>query len=231
MNRIVIIGNGFDIAHGLNTRYSNFINWYWEGVYNFLCTLNANSYKDDICSIDLNRNCKWDKFLKDNIGFKDYKPSEFYKFAQNSDDIKISIITLFEAICKSKDIQKWVDIENIYYNQLNNIKNSHDEVKKLNKELDIIRELLVEYLSKEIIVNDGIKNDNIAEKILEPINPRDIMVSDRNYIDEHFYYWINRDKGEMVRKLSLYDKVGFSIPFEIEDFQKNIRLWYLIIST
>lgn len=30
MNRLVLIGNGFDIAHGFKTRYENFIDWYWE---------------------------------------------------------------------------------------------------------------------------------------------------------------------------------------------------------
>ena len=30
MNRIVFIGNGFDLAHGLKTSYADFINWYWE---------------------------------------------------------------------------------------------------------------------------------------------------------------------------------------------------------
>ena len=33
MNRLVLIGNGFDLAHGLNTSYKHFICWYlnqWE---------------------------------------------------------------------------------------------------------------------------------------------------------------------------------------------------------
>ena len=30
MNRIVLIGNGFDLAHGLKTKYEHFIDWYWE---------------------------------------------------------------------------------------------------------------------------------------------------------------------------------------------------------
>jgi hypothetical protein len=30
MNRLVIIGNGFDMAHGLKTSYKDFINWYWD---------------------------------------------------------------------------------------------------------------------------------------------------------------------------------------------------------
>ncbi len=29
MNRLVLIGNGFDLAHGLKTSYADFINWYW----------------------------------------------------------------------------------------------------------------------------------------------------------------------------------------------------------
>ena len=30
MNRIVLIGNGFDLAHGLKTSYRDFIYDYWE---------------------------------------------------------------------------------------------------------------------------------------------------------------------------------------------------------
>ena len=30
MNRIIIVGNGFDLAHNLKTKYEDFINWYWS---------------------------------------------------------------------------------------------------------------------------------------------------------------------------------------------------------
>ena len=30
MNRLVLIGNGFDLAHRLPTSYQDFINWYWD---------------------------------------------------------------------------------------------------------------------------------------------------------------------------------------------------------
>ncbi len=32
MNRLVIIGNGFDLAHGLPTSYKDFIDDYWANV-------------------------------------------------------------------------------------------------------------------------------------------------------------------------------------------------------
>lgn len=218
MNRIVLIGNGFDLAHGLATSYKDFIDWYWAKVYCFLRDRYTDFYEDDICTIKLNHSYKWDKFLKQ-ATIKN--PEEFYNYAKKVPNIDIEVIPLFRGICDSLAIHRWVDIENIYYNQLNNIKSSHDEVERLNKELDIIRALLTKYLSTEIIVNDSIRNNSITEKILEPIKPRDITVSDRNYIEEHFNYWINQDSGEMVRKLRLYDKDRFSTPYEIKDFQKK----------
>lgn len=32
MNRLVVIGNGFDLAHGLPTSYKDFINDYWSSI-------------------------------------------------------------------------------------------------------------------------------------------------------------------------------------------------------
>jgi hypothetical protein len=30
MNRIILIGNGFDLANGLKTSYQDFIDWFWK---------------------------------------------------------------------------------------------------------------------------------------------------------------------------------------------------------
>ena len=43
MNRLVIIGNGFDMAHGLKTSYMDFINWYWEQRLSALLTENTSN--------------------------------------------------------------------------------------------------------------------------------------------------------------------------------------------
>nr|WP_081927679.1 AbiH family protein [Nonlabens ulvanivorans] len=32
MNRIVLIGNGFDLAHGMKTSYNDFIEYLWEDI-------------------------------------------------------------------------------------------------------------------------------------------------------------------------------------------------------
>lgn len=41
MNRLAIIGNGFDMAHGLKTSYMDFINGYWEQRLNAMLTEHA----------------------------------------------------------------------------------------------------------------------------------------------------------------------------------------------
>lgn len=53
MNRIILIGNGFDFAHGYPTRYEDFINWYWDKrVYSFNGDLTTLS-EDCLCSIKM----------------------------------------------------------------------------------------------------------------------------------------------------------------------------------
>jgi hypothetical protein len=32
-NKLVIIGNGFDLAHGLKTKYSDFMLWYFNDIF------------------------------------------------------------------------------------------------------------------------------------------------------------------------------------------------------
>ena len=65
MNRIVLIGNGFDLAHGLPTKYENFINWYWEQRVNSFAGNLTSISEDCLCSIKItsdNDNRCWNVF-------------------------------------------------------------------------------------------------------------------------------------------------------------------------
>ena len=53
MNRIVLIGNGFDLAHGLKTSYADFINWYWEQWKERLLKSKTQIEKDELCSFKI----------------------------------------------------------------------------------------------------------------------------------------------------------------------------------
>ena len=54
MNRIVLIGNGFDLAHGLKTSYKNFIDWYWNDWGDKLLHGLNKTETDGLCSFKLN---------------------------------------------------------------------------------------------------------------------------------------------------------------------------------
>ena len=53
MNRLVLIGNGFDLAHGLKTSYADFINWYKAHRVEQLGEEHSNVSKDLLCTIQL----------------------------------------------------------------------------------------------------------------------------------------------------------------------------------
>ena len=49
MNKLIIIGNGFDLAHGLKTKYSDFLLWYLNNS-NKICKMEG-SYEDELIGI------------------------------------------------------------------------------------------------------------------------------------------------------------------------------------
>ena len=70
----------------------------------------------------------------------------------------------------------WVDIENEYYSMLVQEKDYRDRVKTLNKQMDFLREKLIEYLNIE---NEKccMSNDEIKDKVYRPIKEREIAIS------------------------------------------------------
>ena len=55
MNTIILIGNGFDLAHGLKTSYRNFIDGFWEskkkkvydGIHKHIMATNYATFRDN----------------------------------------------------------------------------------------------------------------------------------------------------------------------------------------
>ena len=49
MNKLAIVGNGFDLAHGMKTRYNDFILWYIKK--GFSEYLQSGDYSDELLDI------------------------------------------------------------------------------------------------------------------------------------------------------------------------------------
>ena len=75
MNRLVIIGNGFDLAHGLKTSYKDFIDWYWEKKSDKFYEKSVRVINDILCSLTVNNEgdfSSWSDFAFHNSMFRNY---------------------------------------------------------------------------------------------------------------------------------------------------------------
>lgn len=185
MNRIILIGNGFDLAHGLPTSYADFIDYYWEywgkrlqGSYL------GDKLTDKLCSISQKGEQHLWYWLFPTIDVQrrtKISPKEAIEMAKNSPDvITIEKSPFFEHIDKAVETKSWVDIEIEFYIWLKKIFKKdnceYDSPIPLNEELDSMKEKLVEYLKfiQENQIKPELVKDCIREVIYEPFKTRDI---------------------------------------------------------
>jgi len=121
MNRIILIGNGFDLAHGLKTSYRDFIDWFWEketeyfsNQDNYVFCENKPKYDFEDLICDFRKQNFW--LAYDNFIVNTVTDVLIKKFDENN------IINRFLLQIKNKqDIQNWVDFENEYYDALKSL--------------------------------------------------------------------------------------------------------------
>ncbi len=190
MNRIILIGNGFDLAHGLKTRYEDFIYWYWRQRANGFIGNLTNISKDILCTlVDLN-NQSWGVNIYYDMTLKRGSGKEIYDYLKNNKDrFKMEFSPFFERIHSSIETKGWVDIENEYYNLLKKYsieEFSRKDLDDLNMQLQFLQDWLIQYLN--IINQTAVKTKKtILEKIYSPIDPKDVSIETfyklRDYVD------------------------------------------------
>lgn len=170
VNRLIIIGNGFDIAHGLKSSYQDFIHDYCIQVITHL--VHRLEYKDSFLEISAPAPFS-DRALKLT---GEEALSHLLKLNQHSSGIRVLWKSdFFFNTLSEVYLKKWVDIEILYYSHLKNLvsKKKEKEIDLLNQSFDYLRELTTKYLLK--VSNDlNIKFDNgIQEQFEEKIQMRD----------------------------------------------------------
>ena len=197
MNRLVLIGNGFDLAHGLKTSYKNFVLWYWDQWGHRLLNSLERTDADGLCSFKIKDNIdvqNWASvfqgwYYKRDNPFIPWETNEVINKAMKDRDLCDFEITspLFLRICK-KLFCGWVDIENEYYSLLTfrNLPinpSTEQDVKDLNYHLNILRDYLIYYLRTEEKKNIDVI-DEIKDKIYRPIKEQEISVAFKNTVDK-----------------------------------------------
>lgn len=163
MNRIIIIGNGFDVAHGLKTRYSDFLEDLKDEIIapkrrielNLKPACSAERFsetknEDFIHRID--KDGKMDRWIcvakpKSNYyGIQDFRSNS--KLNINLSNKSVYFKSLFE---EKEKLGEWSDLESYYFRLLVEHKSSIEDIKLINDEFSHLKELLQDYLNK----NDG----------------------------------------------------------------------------
>lgn len=253
MNRLIIIGNGFDLAHGLPTSYKDFIDDFWI---NFSGKCNTEVYKKFVyVNVDYSKYYNvWFTIYDDYKIITDYKTfkSNLSKYctrnnftfydedcvAQVNGHDFFRIVNDFFLKINNESIEKWVDIENLYYSELKRIlkskssditivekswiKKQKKEVKKLNEEFECVKELFENYLINNVEKNyelfKTITEENTWTKFYHILKPMSISNNEHNLIDE----FNNKDdkneileffKAEKLHGKGLNKKCSFFLNF------------------
>ena len=187
MNRLILVGNGFDIAHNLKTSYADFIKWYFENLIEYVRSSEKERDGDDLCQFSIKQS--GDVFFeKPIVKFSDFTHKQIQEYIKHnfsyvsyeSDPVKVKLRPLIKIITQAYETKGWVDIENEYYELLKDRYRGnsamYSSVDVLNKELSFLTRKLAEYL------------DNITKKIVDSeIIINDIMIaSDQMYHSYHF---------------------------------------------
>lgn len=177
MNRLILIGNGFDLAHGLKSSYCDFIKWYVPNSINQFCTTNI--YSDAL--LDIRPKFPGYYFKGYITSLPDTSLGDL-KNLQEHNYISVSIKSDF-LLSTLEQISKvnWVDLENGYFEKLVKCKYGRQfdfqRVKKLNTEFECLKEILELYLSTEQQNKMTTVSDDLVNIFCENINQNDIVTT------------------------------------------------------
>jgi hypothetical protein len=197
MNRIILIGNGFDLAHGMKTSYRQFIDNYWENCINETLKLAVNIKFEN------------EEIIIENRPIEKIPSTNYKEFSEGLKKHKKDIIfknKFFKIITEKSHIQSWVDIENEYYSLLKNSYNERifseysNDVKGLNRDFKNVKNKLIDYLKNielkfnEISDLDFFRTKSIiGSKIYAPFKLKDFSESSLNEKAEVEYDFIKKD--------------------------------------
>lgn len=152
LNRLILIGNGFDLAHGLKTSYKNFLDWYMCDAFQMFC--DNKSYNDPLIEVKNKYPQMMNTFNKKPTTFEEILNLILFDDFQSITYKSNFFRTLLDHF---KD-NNWVDIELYYFRLLKDHFSKQEKkevVCKLNSEFDFLIRKLSDYIKT---INDTLTN-------------------------------------------------------------------------
>ena len=228
INRIVLIGNGFDLAHGLPTSYQDFIRDYWSSIGHKISEQGSRKIvlKDELLHIQYNE--IWSYPYKEEDKIQSYKEFKDYIDSTLGADLE-SLSTFLSIINEAVDTYGWVDIENLYYTTLKDIifeKRGYYSVEELNKDLNIIKLKLQDYLTK--VSNNCVLDrlPRIHNAIYSPLKFRDCSVYSEDIFQQFVNCRLTEERSITTRRLARYsyDPEYEMLPLKSNKYQAEGKL-------
>jgi hypothetical protein len=199
LNRLIILGNGFDLAHGLKTGYSDFMKDYYLNIKNFF-------WKDNFFEFDVH-GVNFESFdnLNSVIDHIASYSNDYFRYSSKSNSIlfnhgrNIKIHnTFFYELSTIHSVQNWVDIENEYFKKMlkiidNPLLNTHEEIEKLNNDMDLIAKKFEAYLVEKVVPEIANKNN---QKMDNEISDDEVFLPRNNDI---FYREFPRNYANLLK--------------------------------
>jgi hypothetical protein len=210
MNRIILIGNGFDLAHGLETSYSHFIDDFWGKRIALIKEVLSKKgiFADEFITVRNKSNTL--------IPFNTATYSDLKKL---KDGLIIDITfknKFFEKITE-KRYQNWVDIENFYFHELMRIVNDYEFIKRSKREHELNIQQVVQ-LNKEL---QDIKVE-LEKYLLSIIHVDRFQITRDNLITQHIFSTMHLTDFTSAGCDSIIDEQAHVYKSEIEEHNETI---------
>ena len=219
MNRLILVGNGFDLAHGLKTSYKDFIDDFWEDV---IFKLDMFKSRDLLFSNEFIEISQYPFPIVDISNFKELATNyTTLKRFLSSKNIRFDFKNVFFNTLSDTSVNNWVDIENIYYFYLkeNIEKNKYpkfSDVSDLNEDFNQTKKILENYLSK---IN---KDFNISNQINKHIQ----SIFNLQDIESKYQTEIIKLIENNIQQLNINDikKLNKTLEFFLENWRNQNKL-------
>ncbi|WP_262732811.1 bacteriophage abortive infection AbiH family protein [Gaetbulibacter sp. NE] len=217
MNRIILIGNGFDLAHKMKTSYKSFIDDYWT---NTIAAIQETALGRPFENGEIKINHSPSRYIAGTT-IKDLEKS----LNEHNSTLEFKNIFLKEITNKTY-LNNWVDVENEYYSLLKKTfqdsKNSENyDISNLNLDFKRVKDLLELYLTRiEKEFNSNISPNilriktNIGNKVYSPFKLKDFSETSVNQRAEIEY---NSLKENIIAVQANHISIN-----EVSEYQRNI---------
>lgn len=216
INRLIIIGNGFDLAHGLPTKYEDFILDYLVKCFNSFYEKGV--HNDELIQLRIRDDMYFFNDEKNKIETKETILHSLSEKSQLAGNYVVKFKSkVLEKSLENLQIKQWIDFEKEYFSVLKLAANSYESeefsVELVNKQLEFLKGHFISYLKSldydqnsyipkfNIPFFENVSKDEVVTMNLKEVTPvQNVCFLNFNYTPllSNVYNVATSSKGELI---------------------------------